>query len=178
MDGNFVPNLTFGPMIIKSIRDNTNLHLESHLMINNPHKYIKEYALAGSDTIIIHKEASSNIVNDLKEIKNCGKLAGIALNPNTSENILKSIIEYLDYVLIMSVNPGFGGQNFLNHTLLKMKKIVKIVGGNNILVAVDGGVGMENIGKIYDTGIDITIVGSALFNSKNIPNRYKTLLNA
>tara|TARA_B100000945_G_C20286234_1_gene551142 strand:+ start:185 stop:826 length:642 start_codon:yes stop_codon:yes gene_type:complete len=177
MDGNFVPNLTFGPIVIKSIREHTNLHLESHLMITNPHNYIKDYAVAGSDTIIIHQEASKDIIDDLKKIQDYGKLSGIALNPDTSEEKLDSIIQYLDYILIMSVYPGFGGQKFINDTLIKMNKIVKLVKNQNILVSVDGGVGLDTISNIYKTGIDITVVGSALLNSNNIKENYKNLLN-
>tara|TARA_B100000029_G_scaffold504091_1_gene582334 strand:- start:161 stop:604 length:444 start_codon:yes stop_codon:yes gene_type:complete len=146
-------------------------------MITNPHNYIKDYAIAGSDTIIIHQEASKDVIDDLKRIQDYGKLSGIAINPNTSEEILHPIIPYLDYILIMSVHPGFGGQKFIESTLIKMNKIVKLVKNQNILVSVDGGVGLDTISNIYKTGVDITVVGSALLNSNNIKNNYKNLLN-
>ena len=178
MDGHFVPNLTFGPFIIKQIKGITNLHLETHLMIENPDKYIEEYAKSGSDTIIIHYEASKNILKDIKLIKSCNKLAGIAINPNTDPNVLKKYLEYLDYILIMSVFPGFGGQSFINSTIKTMELIVDISKKYNITIGVDGGVNLKTINDVYKTGIDITIVGSALYGTDNISQRYNELLNA
>ena len=177
MDGHFVPNLTFGPFIIKDIRKITDLHLETHLMISNPEEYIKHYAEAGSDTIIIHYEASKNIIKDLELIKSYKKLAGIAINPDTSHELIKPYIEYLDYILIMSVFPGFGGQSFIKETLEKMELLVKMTKDKDILIGVDGGVNLKTIDEVYNTGIDITIVGSALYGSNNIEQQYNDLLN-
>ena len=176
MDGHFVPNLTFGPFIISQIREITNSHLETHLMIEDPHKYIEEYAKAGSDTIIIHQEASRNIQSDLELIKSLGKKAGIALNPDTSHETLRPFIDILDYVLIMSVFPGFGGQSFIENTLDKMIEIVGMRGSKDIVIGVDGGVNINTIDKVYETGIDVTIVGSGLYNAKDIKNRYNQLM--
>ena len=176
MDGHFVPNLTFGPFIINQIKEVTNLHLETHLMIESPHKYIEDYAKAGSDTIIIHQEASLNIKEDLEKIKKLGKNAGVALNPDTSHQTIEPFIDILDYILIMSVFPGFGGQSFITSTLDKMKKIVKMREGREISIGVDGGVNLNTIDSVYSTGIDITIVGSALYGAKNISHRYNQLM--
>ena len=176
MDGHFVPNLTFGPFIIKQIRKMTNLHLETHLMIENPHLYIEEYAKAGSDTIIIHHEASSDIKSDLRKIKDLNKKAGIAINPDTSYDQILPYIDLLDYVLIMSVYPGFGGQSFINSTLNKMKKIVEASKDLGITIGVDGGVNLKTINEVYNTGIDVTVVGSALYGASDIKQRYEDLM--
>ena len=178
MDGHFVPALTFGPMIIEAIRNCTQCHLETHLMIKDPHKSIDQYSNAGSDTIIIHLEASNNPMDELLFIRKNNVCAGIAINPDTDENLLKPLIEYLDYILVMSVFPGLGGQDFISSTLDKMKNIIDIREDRDITVAVDGGVNLETISKVYDTGIDVTIVGSDLFGSKNIFQRFKDLLDA
>ena len=177
MDGHFVPNLTFGPFIIKHIRNITQLHLETHLMIENPSKNIKDYAEAGSDTIIIHYEASDDIIRDLTMIKDLGKKAGIAINPDTNCDISSKYLKYLDYILIMSVYPGFGGQSFIKETLEKMITIVNEIKGYDILVGVDGGVNLSTIDSVYNTGIDITIVGSALYGADDIKKRYFELNN-
>ena len=178
MDGHFVPNLTFGPFIIKQIRKMTNLHLETHLMIENPSKYIEDYAKAGSDTIIIHYEASKNIEDDLKMIKDLGKSAGIALNPDTDYRKIIKYLDCLDYILIMSVFPGFGGQSFIESTLESMKGLVKATKNKNILIGVDGGVNLKTIKNVYKTGIDITITGSAFYGAEDKLSRYNELLNA
>ena len=176
MDGHFVPNLTFGPFIINQIRKVTNLHLETHLMIENPTLYIEDYANAGSDTIIIHHEASKNIKSDLKKIKDLNKKAGVAINPDTSYKKILPYIDLVDYVLIMSVHPGFGGQSFITSMLKKMENIVKITKDLDITIGVDGGVNLSTINEVYSTGIDITVVGSALYGAENIERRYKALV--
>tara|TARA_Y100001970_G_C14129415_1_gene800816 strand:- start:732 stop:1376 length:645 start_codon:yes stop_codon:yes gene_type:complete len=179
MDGHFVPHLTFGPMIIKTIRSLTKSHLETHLMIENPMDTIDQYIEAGSDTIIIHYEASNNPIKELSYIRNSNLCAGIAINPDTHANVIKELLEYLDYILIMSVYPGRGGQVFINDSINKMIEIKKICTNHKIKLAVDGGVNLDTINKIYKTGIDIVIAGSAIFNSKdNIQNNYNNLLNA
>ena len=178
MDGHFVPNLTFGPFIINQIRKKTNCHLESHLMISNHSKYIEDYARAGSDTIIIHYETSENLKNDLKVIRSFKVLSGVAINPDTDANLLEPYLDYIDYILIMSVFPGFGGQSFIEETLKKMELLKEMTKGRNILLSVDGGVNLNTINKIYQTGVDITVVGSALYGANNIESRYKQLMNA
>jgi len=177
MDGHFVPNLTFGPFIIKDIKRITNSHLETHLMITSPHKYLKHYIDAGSDTLIFHYEASTDIKRDLTFIKDNNVLAGIAINPNTDPSKLLDYFDYLDYILIMSVFPGFGGQSFIVSTLETMKFLNKKRSNKNILIGVDGGVNLKTIDKVYETGIDITIVGSGLYGADNIKERYNKLTN-
>ena len=177
MDGHFVPNLTFGPFIISQIREITSLHLETHLMIENPDKYISEYAKAGSDTIIIHYEASQNIKKDLQEIRSYNKKAGLAINPSTDSELLKPYLDNLDYILIMSVFPGFGGQKFIEATLETMKYLKGITKKHDIIIGVDGGVNLSTIDRVYQAGADITIVGSALYGAKNIEKRYLELIN-
>tara|TARA_B110000263_G_scaffold234276_1_gene231790 strand:- start:1386 stop:2033 length:648 start_codon:yes stop_codon:yes gene_type:complete len=177
MDGHFVPNLTFGPFIISQIREITSLHLETHLMIENPDKYISEYAKAGSDTIIIHYEASQNIKKDLQEIRSYNKKAGLAINPSTDPKLLKPYLDNLDYILIMSVFPGFGGQKFIETTLETMEYLKGIIKKYDIIIGVDGGVNLSTIDKVYQAGADITIVGSALYGAKNIEKRYLELIN-
>ena len=177
MDGHFVPALTFGPLIIQAIRKCTQCHLETHLMIQDPHKSIEQYINAGSDTIIIHLEASSNPQEELSYIQKNNVCAGIAINPDTNEQHLEPLIEFLDYILIMSVYPGKGGQNFITSTLDKMKNMVEMRESRNITIAVDGGVNLSTINDIYSTGIDITIIGSALYGATNIKKRYSDLIN-
>ena len=177
MDGHFVPNFTFGPFILKAIRKLTNSHLETHLMMSNPSDYIEEFVDAGADTLIIHTEASKDIKSDLQKIRNLGIKCGLAIKPKTDESILLEYLDLLDYVLVMSVEPGFGGQSFIDNSLLKMKNIVKMVSGKKILIGVDGGVNIKTIDRVYDTGIDVTIVGSGLYKSKNISKTYKQLMN-
>ena len=176
MDGNFVPNLTFGPIIIKAIRKLTNMHLETHLMINNPHDYIQEYADAGSDTIIFHYEASTDIDRDIKLIKKNSVKSGIAINPDTNIKKIHKYLKKIDYVLIMSVFPGFGGQEFIEDTLKSMKYLSKLKNEFDFIIGVDGGVNLKTIDAVYKTGIDVTIVGSALYGADDIPNRFKQLM--
>ena len=178
MDGHFVPNLTFGPMIIKSIRKTTACHLETHLMIEKPHETLEQYIEAGSDTIIIHLEASNDPEKDLKYIREKNVCAGIAINPNTDENLLSPLLDSLDYILIMSVFPGKGGQDFITETLSKMKNIVSMRKERKIIIGVDGGVNMKTISMVYETNIDVTIIGSGLFNTHDVNQRYLELMNA
>ena len=178
MDGHFVPNLTFGSLVIKAIRECTSCHLETHLMIENPHHSIDQYINAGSDTVIIHLEASANPEKELSHIKEQEVRAGIALNPDTDENRLIPLLDYLDYILIMSVFPGRGGQSFISSTLDKMINIVKMKGDRKITIGVDGGVNLSTIAEVYRTGIDVTIVGSGLFKAENVSTRFQDLLNA
>ena len=178
MDGHFVPNLTFGPMIIQSIRKTTKCHLETHLMIEKPHESLDKYIEAGSDTIIFHLEASNNPKKDLMYIRDKNVCAGIAINPDTDENRLHPFLDVLDYILVMSVFPGEGGQDFIPETLNKMKNIVYMCENRKIIIGVDGGVNMNTISTVFATKIDVAIVGSGLFKSQDIIQRYQELLNA
>ena len=165
-------------MIIQAIRKSTKCHLETHLMIQSPHKSIDQYINVGSDTIIFHIEASNNPLDELSYIRKNNVCAGIAINPNTDEKLLLPLLEYLDYILIMSVFPGSGGQKFISSTLDKMNKIVKMKENRNITIAVDGGVNLETISNVFKTGIDVAIVGSGLFKADDISQRFKDLLDA
>jgi ribulose-phosphate 3-epimerase len=176
MDGHFVPNLTFGPFIIKQLRKISNIHFETHLMIEQPDKYLQDYIDAGSDTVIFHYEASSNINRDIKIIKKNNKLAGIAINPDTNPNVLKKYINDIDYILVMSVFPGFGGQSFIENTLESMKTLDDLRGDRDILIGVDGGVNLKTISRVYDTGVDVTIVGSGLYKAPDIKERFDELM--
>ena len=178
MDGHFVPNLTFGPMIIKSIRKMTECHLETHLMIEKPHESLEQYIEDGSDTIIFHLDASNNPEKDLMCIRDKNVSAGIAINPDTDENRLKPFLDVLDYILVMSVFPGKGGQTFIPETLNKMKNIVSMRENRKIIIGVDGGINMNTISKVFATKIDVAIVGSGLFKAQDIIQRYQKLLNA
>ena len=176
MDGHFVPNLTFGPFIIKQIKSATKLHLETHLMITEPNRYFDDYIKAGSDTLIFHYEASETIEDDLKYIQSHNVKSGLAINPDTDAEVLLPYLEYLDYILIMSVFPGFGGQSFIESSLQKMTFLSKLCKGKSILIGVDGGVNLSTIDKVYDHGADVTIVGSGLFKAENIGSRHKALM--
>jgi ribulose-phosphate 3-epimerase len=177
MDAHFVPNLTFGPFIIDAIRKITECHLETHLMIENPHKYLDDYINAGSDTVIIHFEASHDPISDLKHIRSRGVKAGIAINPDTSADKIEPYLQYLNYILIMSVFPGFGGQSFIESTLDTMKTCAKFKENYNLIIGVDGGVNLSTIRQVYETGIDVTIVGSALYGANDVSKRYKELMH-
>tara|TARA_B100001146_G_scaffold211770_1_gene210692 strand:+ start:41 stop:688 length:648 start_codon:yes stop_codon:yes gene_type:complete len=177
MDGHFVPNFTFGPFIVEAIRKLTSSHLETHLMISNPHKYIPEFIDAGSDTLIFHYEATTNIDRDINLIKDQKIKVGIALNPDTKIQLIYDYLDALDYVLIMSVHPGFGGQGFIKETLQKMKNLSNLSKKHNFLVGVDGGVNLMTIDEVYNTGIDITIVGSGLYGATSVSNRFNELMS-
>ena len=176
MDGHFVPNLTFGPLIIKQLRKITDIHFETHLMIKDPHKYLRDYIDAGSDTLIFHYEASTDIDRDIKIIKDNNVLAGIAINPDTDPDVLKPYINNIDYILIMSVYPGFGGQSFIQDTLDSMRKLSELRKDREFLIGVDGGVNLKTINAVYNTGVDITIVGSGLYKAPNIKERFDELM--
>ena len=176
MDGHFVPNFTFGPFIVDAIRRLTDVHLETHLMISDPHKYLKDFIDAGSDTLIFHYEASTDIKRDIETIKDSGILAGIAINPDTKVEEIKTYLNEIDYILIMSVNPGFGGQGFIDATLEKMRVLSELSEKYNFIVGVDGGVNLTTIDKVYNTGIDITIVGSGLYKADDINSRFNELM--
>ena len=177
MDGHFVPNLSFGPFIIQQIKAITNLHLETHLMITEPNRYFDDYIKAGSDTLIFHYEASKSIKSDLKYIQSREVKAGIAINPDTEIDVLIEHLDYIDYILVMSVFPGFGGQSFIEETLDKIKDLSRICKNRSILIGVDGGVNLSTINEIYSNGADVTIIGSGLFKADNIKNRYDELMS-
>jgi ribulose-phosphate 3-epimerase len=177
MDGNFVPNISFGSHITSQIKKKTNLQLDVHLMIQNPEKYIKDFALAGSDIITFHIEASNHPQRIIQEIKSFGLKAGISLNPSTSESEIEYLLPYLDLILIMSVNPGFGGQKFLPNVLEKSLKIKKMIEDqkidHNILISIDGGINEETSKICKNFPIDVLVAGSFILQCDD----YQKMIN-
>ncbi|NOZ08708.1 MAG: ribulose-phosphate 3-epimerase [FCB group bacterium] len=178
MDGRFVPNITFGPMIVSAIAGLTRCHLECHLMIKDPSAYFEQFIKAGADTVIFHCEASADIAGDLQQLRDKGVRAGLSLKPDTDPDVLIPYLDLLDYVLVMSVYPGFGGQEFISETLINMRKIVELRAGRPFLIGVDGGVNLQTIRQVYETGIDVAIVGSGFFGAGDLQQRHRDLLNA
>ena len=166
MDGHFVPNITMGPMIIAAIRRCTGLPLEAHLMITNPEEYIEDFARAGADVLIFHQEVSPHLHRVIQQIKAAGKQAGIALTPSTPVFILEDILSLLDMVLIMTVNPGFGGQMFIPETLPKIARIRHMLDQRDLHcdVEVDGGIHEGTIAQVVRAGANLIVAGSAVFN--------------
>ena len=167
MDGHFVPNLTMGAIIVKACRQSTSLPIDCHLMVEKPEALVGDFAKAGATTITIHPENNPNIHRTLSLIKDHRCLSGVALNPGTSCAVIKPLLPFIDMVLVMTVNPGFGGQSFIETMLPKIKEAKKLVKGNDIEILVDGGVTEKNIKKIREAGADILVAGSAVFNKKD-----------
>jgi len=169
MDGHFVPNITIGPSIVQSIRKITSLPLDVHLMIEEPDKYLGDFIKAGADYLTVHYEASVHLHRTVQWIKESGIKAGVSLNPATSVWNLEHILPYTDIALLMSVNPGFGGQEFIPEVIEKIKILKKLLRekGLSTLIEVDGGVKLENAPEIISAGADILVMGSAFFNSKD-----------
>ncbi|AGB04448.1 ribulose-phosphate 3-epimerase [Aciduliprofundum sp. MAR08-339] len=165
MDGHFVPNITFGPVVIKSIRKCTKLPFDAHLMIERPDKYIKDFVNAGSDIITVHREIKISIKNVLRKIHNYGAEAGIAINPETPFERVKDYMDRVEYILIMSVHPGFSGQSFIEDTLDKIREAREYIDSESleVKIAVDGGVKQHNAKRIIDAGADILVAASAIF---------------
>jgi len=177
MDGSFVPNISFGLPVIKSIRNRTDKIFDVHLMINNPSNYIDDFIEAGADIITVHYEADKHIDRTINYIKSKGKKAAISLNPGTSTSVLKNLIPSLDMVLIMSVNPGFGGQKFIPYCLDKIREIKEFSNKVNpsLLIEVDGGVDKTNVKEIIEAGANVIVAGSAVFNGGEISDNIKAL---
>jgi ribulose-phosphate 3-epimerase len=180
MDGHFVPNITIGPPVVKSLRAKSKLVFDVHLMIENPELYIKDFAAAGADIITVHAEATNHLHRLIQMIRSEGKRAGVALNPATPVNILEHVLEDLDMVLVMSVNPGFGGQKFIEACYDKLSRIKAIIDSKNLDIdlQVDGGVGPDNIGRVIESGANAIVAGSAIFMSGDIPGVIKLMKEA
>ena len=163
MDAHFVPNLTFGPAIIKSMRPHTSLPFDVHLMIEQPEIWLKDYAKAGADIITIHPEATKHLDRTINEIKQLGLKAGIALLPTTAINVLDYILDHVDLILVMTVNPGFGGQEFIPAQLDKISELAKLIANKEILLAVDGGINQETAKLCRSSGANMLISGSYMF---------------
>lgn len=169
MDGVFVPNISFGFPIISAIKKQAKLPLDVHLMIVEPDKYIEQFAKAGADLLTVHYEACKHLHRTIQQIKEFGMKAGVSLNPHTNVSFLENIIDDLDLVLLMSVNPGFGGQKFIANTYNKIHQLRKLIDDRNLqtLIEVDGGVNIENSKELFSAGVDILVAGSSVFNSAN-----------
>lgn len=171
MDGHFVPNITFGPKMIRDVNKITNLPLDVHLMISEPEKYITDFAEAGADWISVHFETClhlNRVVNQIKENK-CK--AGVVINPATTIDSLFDILPYADFVLLMSVNPGFGGQKFIENSFSKLKSLKQYIDKMkyNIFIEMDGGIDLTNIRKLSEAGVDVFVCGNSVFGAENIP---------
>ena len=169
MDGHFVPNITIGPEAIKKLRKYTSLPFDVHLMISPVHKYIKDYADAGADIITIHPEATDNLINSIKHIKELKKKVGVSLNPDTKINVIKNLLDQIDLVLIMSVFPGFGGQKFMPEVISKIKELKKIKSQKNLNydIEVDGGINFTNYKSVIEAGANILVSGTTIFKENN-----------
>lgn len=180
MDGNFVPNLSFGAMLIKSLRKHSRLFFDAHLMVSNPQDYIKPMLDAGVEQLSFHYEACDDISNMIKQIKSNGIKAGIAISPETNVTVLDSYLKDLDFVLVMSVKPGFGGQKFLPESLSKVKYLVDYRNKHNLSfkIGIDGGIGLSNISEVVSSGVDMMVAGSAVFNDKDCVKNIEELFSA
>ena len=180
MDGHFVPNLTVGPPVVKSLRKATRLPLDCHLMIENPDQYIGDFAEAGADWISVHQEACRHLNRTLTLIKSHGCRAGVVINPATPVDTLSEVLDIVDYVLVMSVNPGFGGQKFIPETLKKIRKLAEIRAeqGYGYRIEVDGGVAMETVAEVVRAGAEVLVAGSAVFGKGDAKANAAILLEA
>jgi ribulose-phosphate 3-epimerase len=174
MDGHFVPNITIGPLVVEAAKRVTSLPIDVHLMIENPDRYISDFTKAGADLISVQAETCVHLNRTIQMIKESGPRAGVVLNPSTPLSSIDWVVEYVDFVMIMSVNPGFGGQNFIPNSLNKVKALRRMIRdrGLSTLIEIDGGVKEQNIKNISDAGVDVFVAGSAIFKS---PNYKKTI---
>jgi ribulose-phosphate 3-epimerase len=166
MDGHFVPNITMGPMVVEAVRRTTKLPLEAHLMITNPEAYIEDFAKAGADVIIIHQEACVHLNRVIQQIRKAGKQVGVAINPATPVFLLQEVLSLIDLVLVMTINPGFGGQELLPETLHKITQVRQLVTQHNLHcdIEVDGGVHEATVPQVVKAGANLLVAGSAVFN--------------
>lgn len=175
MDGNFVPNLTFGPKMVQSVRACTELPLDVHLMIENPDKMLEVFAKAGADVLTVHAEACPHLDRTLSKIKELGCKAGVSLNPATSEEVLQYVLDKIDVVLIMTVNPGFGGQSFISSQLEKIAKVRELIGSRNIKIEVDGGINPLTAAECVAAGADILVAGTTVFDGSDYRKNIESL---
>lgn len=175
MDGIFVPNITFGPPVIKKIRNTTDIPFDVHLMIDRPERYIEDFAKSGADIITVHEESTIHLHRTIQSIKGSGKKAGVSLNPSTPIQNIEYVLEDIDMVLIMTVNPGFGGQSFITAMERKIKYLRKLIDDKKIdvKIEVDGGIKLDNARQVIDWGADILVVGSDIFKSDDITGRVR-----
>lgn len=171
MDGHFVPNITFGPVVVRSLRPVTSVPLEVHLMISEPDRYLEAFVEAGADTLIVHEEGAIHLNRTIQEIHKLGKSAGVAINPATPASVLEEILPDLDLVLVMTVNPGFGGQEFLAGTISKIQRVRKMIDQvrPGCELEVDGGIEPHNLSLVVDAGARVLVAGSAIFRAPGGP---------
>ena len=169
MDGRFVPNISYGPMLVNFFRKTTTKTCDVHLMIEEPERYTEAFKEAGADILTVHYEACKHLHRNIQQIKSLGMQAGVALNPHTPVELLKDILQDIDVVLIMSVNPGFGGQSFIPHTINKIKRMREMIDEQllHVKIEIDGGVTLGNAQMIVDAGADILVAGSSVFKAAN-----------
>ena len=177
MDGHFVPNLTFGPPVIKSIRSVSQKPFDAHLMVSNPDDLLEEYVNAGVNMITVHKEVTLHLDRTLTRIRELGCKAGVSINPGTSISGFEFLLEKIDLILVMSVNPGFGGQSFINSSIEKIKSISELVGNRPINIQVDGGINDSIAPKVIKAGANVLVAGSAIFKGGNLKS-YKQNINS
>ncbi|HHV27186.1 ribulose-phosphate 3-epimerase [Anaerosalibacter bizertensis] len=175
MDGIFVPNITFGPPVIKKIRNITDIPFDVHLMIDRPERYIEDFANSGADIITVHEESTIHLHRTIQSIKSFGKKAGVSLNPSTPIKNIEYLLDDIDMVLIMTVNPGFGGQSFIPAMERKIKYLRKLIDDKklDVKIEVDGGIKLDNARQVVDWGTDILVVGSGIFKSDDITGRVR-----
>jgi len=178
MDGRFVPNITIGPPVLESIRKRTRLPLDVHLMIVEPERYLETFARAGADLITVHAEACPHLNRTLNQIREAGAKAGVALNPSTPPEAIEWVLDNLDLILVMSVNPGFGGQSFIPSSYAKVRQIRTLVGQRPIDVSVDGGVNREKAGALAQAGASTLVAGSAIFGAQDPAQAVRDLRTA
>jgi ribulose-phosphate 3-epimerase len=169
MDGRFVPNISFGPMIVEFFRKATDKYCDVHLMIEEPEKYAEAFKKAGADNLTVHIETCKHLHRNIQQIKTLNMHAGVAINPHTPVDSLKDIIKDIDLVCIMSVNPGFGGQSFISHTIDKIKQLKSMINelNLNVKIEIDGGVTLDNASSIIQAGADVLVAGNTVFKSEN-----------
>ena len=177
MDGNFVPNISIGQPFIKSLRKISNMIFDVHLMVEKPERYIEDFKKSGADILTVHCEATTHLHRTLSQIRQCGMKAGVTLNPATPIETLLPILDIVDLVLVMSVNPGFGGQSFISNSLYKLQKLqeYKKEYGYDYIVEVDGGVNEKTIKQVSNAGAELIVAGSAVFNENGIKNNIEKL---
>ena len=177
MDGHFVPNITIGPLVVKSVKKIASLPLDVHLMIEEPDRYIRDFAESGADIITVHSEASVHLHRTIQNIKEFGIKAAVSVNPATPLSHIEVILPYIDMALLMSVNPGFGGQKFIPETFSRIQRLKNLINENKykVDIEVDGGVNVENVSEVVLAGADIVVMGSAFYNSKDYAETVNTV---
>ncbi len=165
MDGHFVPNLTLGPPVIESLRRYSNLPFDVHLMIEKPERYLADFKAAGADILTVHAEACPHLNRTLNQIRELGALAGVSLNPATPLHVLEEVLDDIDLILVMSVNPGFGGQKFIPQTVGKLRRLKAMIADRPIFIEVDGGISPKNAALVREAGAQVVVAGSAVFNA-------------